>query len=404
MTPRPDAGPAARGFRAPPHHPTPDVLGAPLPEGADPAAIVAALAHELKTPTAVVLGLAERLRDGRSLLPPDRRAVERILVHARLAHTYVQAMEGATRLAHAEGSAPPPPADVARAVRYTVQDFAFVAERSGLHLYVDAPEHLRARIEPAHVGIVVGNLLVNAIRSTPDGGTVRCGLRATEDGVRIEVADSGPGIPPEDRARVLAPYVRDARGGDAVGGAGLGLGLAIVLGVARVYGGTVRIEDAPEGGASVVATFRPVGDGGDPDGLPVAPPPAVRTVREPVRPGTADAPLVAVVCDDPVRARLRGDELRRDGVREVVLHDPAWGAPTALGPDVVLLDMERSDVAELVGAIRGDPRHDDLPLVALVPAERHELRVELLRLGADEVCVAPQSGRELRARVDRLVA
>lgn len=400
MAPSPDPRHASGGARPPAADDAPaDDARAPD----DLEVLVSALAHELKTPTAIILGLAERLRDGRSLLPSDRRAVERILVNARLAQTYVQAMEGTARLAHLGGPTPTAPSDIARTVRYTAQDFAFVAERSGLHLYVDTPQHLRAAIDPTHVGIVVSNLLVNAIRATPEGGTVRCTLQATADVVLLEVADSGPGIPPAERARVLTPFVGGAHAGDDVGGRGLGLGLAIVSGVAAAYGGTVRIGDAPEGGACVGATFR-LTDGAGAAPPPAAAPGAVRAVREPSRRASGDAPLVAVVCDDVVRARLRRDELRREGDREVVLHDPAWGPPTALAPDAVVFDVQATSPVEAVRAIRAEPRHDDLPLMALVPVERPELRVELLRLGADEVCVAPQSPAELRARVDRLIA
>ena len=88
---------------------------------------------------------------------------------------------------------------------------------------------------------VVSNLLANALRFTPAGGVIRLSADARGGTARIEVADSGPGVPKSRRADVLRPFSTD--------GGGLGLGLAIASELALAMGGRLLVETAPEGGA-----------------------------------------------------------------------------------------------------------------------------------------------------------
>ncbi|MDE2452960.1 MAG: ATP-binding protein, partial [Burkholderiales bacterium] len=97
------------------------------------------------------------------------------------------------------------------------------------------------------------NLLENALRHTPEGG--RVAVEASRDGafVRVTVADSGPGIRPEDRERVFDRfYRRDPSAGD-----GSGLGLAIVRQVAERHGAGVALGSSPQGGLRVTLRFAP---------------------------------------------------------------------------------------------------------------------------------------------------
>lgn len=136
-------------------------------------------------------------------------------------------------------------------VENVVADRIAAADRAGVDL--------GAEIYPACVKGVgwllseaVGNLANNAIAHSPAGQqvTVRCGVR--RGAPFVEVTDSGVGIPPEERARVLERFVR----GSNARGAGSGLGLAIVREVAQLHGATVDINDGPDGkGTSIRLTF-----------------------------------------------------------------------------------------------------------------------------------------------------
>jgi signal transduction histidine kinase len=102
-------------------------------------------------------------------------------------------------------------------------------------------------------------LLDNAFDHSPSGGTVTVEVRRTEGNVELIVADQGPGIAESERERVFEPFtrlpgVRRDRSG------GTGLGLAIARRIATAHRGTIRIADAPGGGAAVVVTIPAAGD------------------------------------------------------------------------------------------------------------------------------------------------
>jgi two-component system sensor histidine kinase KdpD len=91
------------------------------------------------------------------------------------------------------------------------------------------------------------NILENAARHSPRGGKIRIAVSCVPAGIRIEISDEGPGIPPSERERVFEPfYSRDA--GDSRRGSGLGL--AIARAVVQAHDGTIGVEDGD--GATIV--------------------------------------------------------------------------------------------------------------------------------------------------------
>ena len=100
---------------------------------------------------------------------------------------------------------------------------------------------------------LAGNLVENALLHTPPGTPITVSVRRDGDSAVLEVADRGPGVPEELRARVFERFASGA--GDGAGGRGSGLGLAIVKAVADAHGGGVELSDADGGGARFVVTF-----------------------------------------------------------------------------------------------------------------------------------------------------
>ena len=97
------------------------------------------------------------------------------------------------------------------------------------------------------------NLVSNAIKYSPSGTAVQVGARALPDGVAIEVADAGRGIPPEALSRIFEPYYRVP---DAAGAAhGTGIGLAVVKALVEAHGGTIQVESAPAVGTRVTVVL-----------------------------------------------------------------------------------------------------------------------------------------------------
>ena len=122
-------------------------------------------------------------------------------------------------------------------------------EQAGLRLDIDA-EEAPAIIEPDLMKSVCLNLLDNARKATPSGGSVTLTGRAGEGGYLIQVTDTGMGIPAEELGRITEPfYMVDKSRARAQGGAGLGL--ALCRRIVELHGGTMEFDSAPGEGATV---------------------------------------------------------------------------------------------------------------------------------------------------------
>jgi signal transduction histidine kinase len=113
----------------------------------------------------------------------------------------------------------------------------------GIAVQVDCPPELRARMDPEMLRRALLNLVLNALDVLPAGGELVITACRTPAGLELEVADSGPGIPPALVERLFEPFFTTKQGGT-------GLGLAIVERIAAAHGGRVLASNCPEGGAA----------------------------------------------------------------------------------------------------------------------------------------------------------
>jgi signal transduction histidine kinase len=130
--------------------------------------------------------------------------------------------------------------DVGGAVRTAADLVAPALARRRISMTVDAPAGLVARARPDELTQVLANLLQNAQRYTPEGGDVRVIADRVAAGVRVRVANSGPGIPPEDLPRVWERFYRVEKSRDRARG-GAGIGLTIVRQLVEGAGGQVGV-------------------------------------------------------------------------------------------------------------------------------------------------------------------
>ncbi len=212
---------------------------------------IADAAHELRTPlTAIKLQaeLAERAPEG-----AGRAAAHASLRSGidRAAHLVQQLLTLARNEPHALERRHER-LDLAEVARSVVSEHAAIADGKGVEvgLTADAAAPVTGDAEALHV--LIGNLVDNAVRYTPGGGSVEVTVQPVAAGVRLVVADTGPGIPPEARSRVFDRFYRHP--GSA--GTGSGLGLAIVREIAQRHGAAVSLADASAaGGLAVTVEF-----------------------------------------------------------------------------------------------------------------------------------------------------
>jgi len=141
------------------------------------------------------------------------------------------------------------PDDLRAAVESAAHQLDSTAARRGVTLDVRLPDApVRIRHDPPRIGQVVTNLVGNALKFTPRGGTVTVDVAATPDGACIDVADTGVGIDPAELPHIFERFYRGARSSEARG-SGSGLGLAIVRSIVDMHGGGVTVESAAGAGS-----------------------------------------------------------------------------------------------------------------------------------------------------------
>jgi two-component system sensor histidine kinase KdpD len=222
-------------------------------------AILAAVSHDLRTPLAGIVAASSALSspsldlaegDARALLADIRTSADRLqhLVDDLLDMTRIDT-GSVTPTAH-----PTWIMDTLVAACAGVEPAAVVLDVADDVGRVDVDGGLLER--------VVANLIENAVRHSPADIPVRVSARRSEAELVIAVVDRGDGVPPEDRERMFDSFQRL---GDAPGGAGLGLGLAVARGLAAAVGADLRADDTPGGGLTMVITL-PLGGAASPVG------------------------------------------------------------------------------------------------------------------------------------------
>ncbi|CAB3720349.1 ATP-binding protein [Trinickia soli] len=214
-------------------------------------AFVADAAHELRTPLAAVQiqsqlvaraqdadARREALADLQAGITRATRLAEQLLALAR---------------AEPDANAAKEEVDLRALLADCVAAHAPLAERGGIDLGFEHAQPATVTADADSLRVMFGNLLDNAIKYTPAGGRVDVTLSAGPDGrgACVQIADSGPGIPAEERARVFDRFYRDAQARVRTDVSGSGLGLAIVKRVAAQHGAEVELGDAPLGGLLV---------------------------------------------------------------------------------------------------------------------------------------------------------
>src|SRR3954453_4073898 len=209
--------------------------------------LVANAGHELKTPLSIILGLSGRLLAATAGEAGQQRDVERIRSNAYALLKQVDDLLQASRIDDGRAVVELGDCDVAALVRDTAMGFQSLVEERGQRLVLRMPGRLPARVDEGKLATVVSNLIANAVRYAPGGGVVRCALVAADGELRLEVADSGPGIPAAERVAVFERFHQGA-GSSHVRPGSTGLGLAIVRELVTLMGGTASAGEPPGGG------------------------------------------------------------------------------------------------------------------------------------------------------------
>jgi len=221
---------------------------------------VSLVSHELRSPMAAVIGAARTLQDRWRSLTPDQREAFLALIGdetSRLAALIGDVLD-TSRLEAGTFSYRFDDVDLERLVRDTV-DAAGLAQQD-VDVFVTVGGRLPTiRGDRQRLRQLLANLIDNAVKYSPEGGEVAVEATADDGVVRISVADSGPGIPRDQQARIFEKFGR----ADVAGGSkpGTGLGLFIARSIAEAHGGRLEVRSQPERGATFTLTLPPAASG-----------------------------------------------------------------------------------------------------------------------------------------------
>jgi CheY-like chemotaxis protein len=234
---------------------------------------------------------------------------------------------------------------------------------------------------------VLGNLLQNAAKFTPPGGTVVVSVSVENAEVEIRVRDTGVGVEAHQLERMFEPFAQ-AESTLARTKGGLGLGLALVKGLVEMHGGRVFAKSEGLGhGCEIVVT------------LPRAMPPAVQ--EEKARVATGSGSLVLLIEDNVDAAQTLADVLELSGHRVHLAHDGATGIHLArtLKPDVVLCDIGLPDVDgyEVARTLRADGSLRSARLIAVTGYAHYADKQKATEAGFDAHLTKPPDLEKLNA-------
>ncbi len=385
------------------------------------------VSHEIRTPLSLIIGPLSRIMDGEEgdSVPASSRVFSSMRDSANRLLKLVNQILDLSKMEAGMLEADIRPVDLPSLLRLYVSIVSSACSARGISLEFADPGPLSALADRELFENAVFNLLSNALKYTPDGGSIRVSASLGGGFARVTIEDSGPGVAAADADRIFDRFTqgRATPGGRLQRHGGTGIGLAYAREATRIQGGDLVLESAPGRGAvfSILLPAAPAGatscdlepvkewnvageefyaPGGEE---------ADRADREPdagKRMGPIMRPRILVIEDSrQMRAFIAEVLSAHYGVVQAGSAEEALEAIQREIPDLVLTDMllPGEDGLSLTRRLRATPETADMPVIVLTAQAGAQSRATGLEAGADDFLAKPFNGRELRARVATLL-
>lgn len=383
------------------------------------------ISHELRTPLTLILGPVETMLSRAGSL--DAKTHEGLILIHRNALRLLKLINDLLDLTRLDQGA-----DVLRKksislgayIRGIVESIRHLGLSKQLRIKVEAGDpNIETVADPARIEKVLINLLTNAIKYTPSGGTITVRWSGTAEETVIEVQDTGVGIPAEDLPRIFDRF-HQVRGNEANRNQGVGIGLALAKELVEQHGGNLEVESVVGQGTIFrirlpleAAPAEPVGQIREVENLDEPFAKAFRSADRSWRSGgdvlQEDLPIVGeggyvvLVADDEEDMRRYVVSLLSEDYRVVQTSHGANVTDLVAEhePDLVLLDwmMPGKDGLTVCRELRSNDANHDLKVLLLTARIDEESKITALRSGADDFLTKPFSSIEVKTRVSNLL-
>ena len=341
---------------------------------------MANMSHELRTPLNAIIGFSELMSlepstDEQTTVP--REWIEHIRSSGEHLLGLINEVLDLAKIESGTVELRREPLDLPASIDEVVTSLDALTRQKGLDVTV-AVGPLRIHADPRRFRQIMTNLLSNAIKFTPDGGRIYLAARRVGGDIAISVADTGPGIAPDDLTRVFEEF---QQAGDAnAPTAGTGLGLALTRRLVQAHAG--RIELASElGHGTKFTVYLPAADASIPSAE---------------NPDTGPCAGVLIIEDNAPTARLLATYLQNAGYRVHVASTGEQGLAVARScdPEVILLDVQLPgmDGWQVLAEFKNDHRLRHIPVVIISAFDHRDIGVAL---GAVDYMVKPIDRRML---------
>ena len=375
------------------------------------------ITHEFRTPLAIIKGALDKLATDtgdQHALQTAQRGTKRLLKLVNQLMEFRKVSTGNLSLHPAQG-------DIIGFVKATCQDFWPIAQQKSIQTtFIPFARSHPMTFDRQVVETVVYNLVSNAIKYTPDGGSVQ--VRVKHDGgqIAIEVEDSGPGISRKQQAALFQPFMK----GLASQG-GMGIGLYTAHQMAQAHHGTLTYQLIPtlegkaptlkgSGGSLFVFTLPDAPGENEPSAAAAAPAAAAPQQTEeaaplihPMPPKALNDVTIAIVEDDPDMMEQLRTELGTYFHTQTYMNGRrayegiCQQRPALVVSDVMLPDM---DGYAITRQLRANALTASIPVILLTALDGEDYQLKAYRAGADDFMVKPCNPRLLVGRMMQLLA
>jgi PAS domain S-box-containing protein len=352
------------------------------------------MSHELRTPLNAVLGFSDLLADERygSLNERQKRYVSNIHGGGQHLLKLISDILDLSKIEAGRMDLAIQDVPIESAFSEVLSTLRPLAEKKSQTLSQNAQAHLIVRADITRFRQMLMNLAGNAIKFTPEGGRIELEARQTNGQIRIEVRDTGPGIPPGEQERIFQAFYRLRQSGEAT--EGTGLGLAITQRLAELHGSKLGLDSQAGQGSCFYFSL--------PAGVPTR---QLRASEAKVKVSHGEATKVLVIEDDRDSAQVIQSYLTSSGYESLSCEQPQNAAKMVaeFRPDVITLDllMTPSNGWEVLLQLKRDPRTANIPVIMVSIVDQPAIATTL---GADEYLVKPVDKESLLAAVRRCLA